>query len=209
MKKVTWGGIEETARLWFGSCPHSPHLCTLLGLACCLMNVCVLELSTQSWSDLKDSISCRRRCHEIVGRQFVSVAASGFSKSKSQQLLAVWMGTSPLKSISYYQHEWAVCDFSYRTNLFFFPELRPLKCCRGRWGCRGSSTNGPVGMGWGKPAWNGKKEKACEADALSFVISELSAAALCAFWFWAKQRLRLRHSLRQERCAAFFGSVII
>ena len=76
MKKVTWGGIEETARLSFGSCPHSPHLCTLLGLACCLMNVCVLELSTQSWSDLKDSISCRRRCHEIVGRQFVSVAAT-------------------------------------------------------------------------------------------------------------------------------------
>ena len=120
MKKVTWGGIEETARLWFGSCPHSPHLCTLLGLACCLMNVCVLELSTQSWSDLKDSISCRRRCHEIVGRQFVSVAASGFSKSKSQQLLAVWMGTSPLKSISYYQHEWAVCAFPIELICFSF-----------------------------------------------------------------------------------------
>ena len=32
-----------------------------------------------------------------------------------------------------------------------------MKCCRGRWGCRGSSTNGPVGMGRGKPAWKKKR----------------------------------------------------
>lgn len=43
--------------------------------------------------------------------------------------------------------------------------------------CRGSCTNGPVGTGWGKPAWNGTK-KACQADALFFVRSELYTAAL-------------------------------
>lgn len=103
-----------------------------------------------------------RRCHEIVGRQFVSVAATvvEFSKRRANWKLCEWAQVlwSPFCTINM-SEQWALSNFSYRTNLFFFPELRPLECCRGRWGCRGSSTNGPVGMGWGKPAWNGKKRR--------------------------------------------------
>ena len=149
MKKVTWGGIEEIARLSFGSCTHSTHL---VGLACCLMNVRAVELSIQSWFErykfLPQEMSWD--CGATVCKR--SSYSSGFSKRRANWKLCEWAQVlwSPFCTINMSEH---YPTFPIKLICFSFRSCAHLSAvvedggCRGllpmaRWGWAGGSLRG-------------------------------------------------------------------